>query len=301
MPLAIVSRAPAPTFRHGRYDHRVSDDLGADGLPTYDGQLSSFHRAFEPELVAMINALPIEPAMQVLDLACGDGFYTRRIADRLGPGGRVIGVDINPAYLDAARRATADYQGGAAIELVAATFDKLPFADATFDVVWCAQSLYSLPDPIDVLRHLARVLEPGGLVAVLENDTMHQVFLPWPVALEIPLRAAELHALARETEHWSKFYVGRRLPAVFATAGFEPLRLATLAFDRQAPFDEPTKVLLQSYLDALRERVSSHLEPDLLAQLATLVDAHSAERLLAQPHLTMSWLNVLALARRPAR
>src|ERR1019366_929898 len=53
-------------------------------LPAYDAQLSGFHRAFEPELQQIVDALPLTPAMKVLDLACGDGFYTRRIADRLG-------------------------------------------------------------------------------------------------------------------------------------------------------------------------------------------------------------------------
>ena len=60
----------------------------SDGLPDYDSQLSAFHRAFEPELASVLGALPLEPGMRVLDLACGDGFYTRRIAERLAAGDR---------------------------------------------------------------------------------------------------------------------------------------------------------------------------------------------------------------------
>jgi ubiquinone/menaquinone biosynthesis C-methylase UbiE len=271
----------------------VTERVDDRGLPAYDAQLSAFHRAFEPELAALVAALPITPAMHVLDLACGDGFYTRRIADRLTDGGRAVGVDVNPAYLEVARHAA----GSAPVELVVAAFDQLPFPDHSFDFVWCAQSLYSLPDPVVVLEHVKRVLRPGGIVAVLENDTMHQVFLPWPVSLEVPLRAAELRALAAETRNWNKFYVGRRLPSVFAAAGLEPLGARTIAIDRQAPFDDATRTLLQSYLDETLERAAPHLDPMHAAKLTALADPTSPQYLLAQPHLALTWLNVLALAR----
>ncbi len=272
----------------------------AHALPDYNKQLSAFHRAFEPELQAVIDQLPLSPAMRVLDLACGDGFYTRRLAERLGPGGAVVAVDLDPAYLEAARAETARYTGPATIELVQASFDRLPFPDGSFDFVWCAQSLYSLPEPVTVLGHVHRVLRPGGIVGVLENDTMHQVFLPWPVTLEIPLRDAELKGLASETGNPSKFYVGRRLPAVFAAAALEPLRVTTIAIDRQAPLEDIERELLQSYLEELIDRVTPHLAPSLLIELARLADRTSDHNILRQPHLTMTWVNVLALGRRPA-
>ena len=270
-------------------------------LPAYESQLSAFHRAFERELVATIAALPLEPTMRVLDLACGDGFYTRRIAERLGRGGSVVGVDLDPAYLEVARTEIRGHSGPAAIELVQAPFDALPFGDGAFDFVWCAQSLYSLPDPVVVLAHVARVLRPGGIAAVLENDTLHQVFLPWPVSLELPLRVAELQGLSAQSANPGKFYVGRRLPAVFAAAGFAPMSVATIAIDRAAPFAEVERELLQGYLAGVVERVTPYLSPPLLEELRELVDPASPRSLVAQPHLTMTWLNVLALARRLPR
>ncbi len=273
----------------------MTEPVDARGLPTYDAQLSAFHRAFAPELAALVKELPIAPPMRVLDLACGDGFYTARIADRLAGDGRVVAVDLNPAYLEAARR---EVGARTNVELVAAPYDALPFPDRSFDFVWCAQSLYSLPDPVHVLEHVKRVLRPGGIVAVLENDTMHQVFLPWPVSIEVPLRAAELRALAAETVNWPKFYVGRRLPSVFAAAGLAPIATRTIAIDRQAPFDAATTSLLQSYLDETASRAEPHLAPDLATRLHALCDPASPDHMLAQPHLALTWLNVLALARR---
>ena len=267
-------------------------------LPEYDAALSDFHRAFEPELAAMLDALPLTPRMRVLDVACGDGFYTRRIAERLGRGGSVTGVDLNLAYLSQARKEAARNTGHAAIKFVAASFDSMPFADDTFDLVWCAQSLYSLPEPRLVLEHLARVVRPGGILAVLENDTMHQVFLPWPVSLELPLRAAELMALTKETRHPSKYYIGRRLPEIIAAAGLQPVEMTTRVVDRQAPLGHAEARLLQAYLDELTARVTPHIEPSLLRELHALVDPQSPEHMLRQPYLTMTWMNVVALGRK---
>ena len=284
------SSAPGgPSERAGASERR---------LPEYDHQLSGFHRAFERELQAIVNALPLSADMRVLDLACGDGFYTRRIAERLGPRGFITGADINLPYLAEARDEASRHRGRAKIDFVVASVDRLPFPDDTFDLVWCAQSLYILPDPVVAISHIGRVLRPSGLVAVLENDTLHQVFLPWPVSLELPLRAAELRSLLERSRNSSKYYIGRRLPAILAAGGLEPLQMTTHAFDRQAPLGETEQQLLLSYLEEVAERVAPYLDAALLEELRQLVDSRSPKHLLGQPHLTMTWLNVLALGRK---
>ena len=278
----------------------VRQGPGSGGsLPEYDKQLSDFHRSFEHELQTIVNELPLSPNMHVLDLACGDGFYTRRIADRLGPGGAITGVDINRAYLFEAGEEASCQSGRTKIDFIAASFDRLPFRDGTFDLVWCAQSLFTLPDPVAAIRHMVRVVRPGGIIAVLENDTLHEVCLPWPVYLELPLRAAELRFFLEESQNSSKYYVGRRLPKVLAEAGLEPLGLTTHAFDRQAPLGEAEKALLQGYLKTVVARVSPYLELELLQELHQLVDPGSPTNMLEQPQLTITWLNVLALGRKP--
>ncbi len=242
----------------------------ASTLPSYEVELAGFHRAFECELQALLRSLPLRPTMKVLDLACGDGFYTRRIADLLGRGGSVTGVDVNRAFLSCARAEARSQTGEAHLDFLEASFDALPFPDETFDFVWCAQNLFSLPSAHAVLRHVARVLRPGGVLAVLENDTMHQVVLPWPVALELSLRAAELKALWDESPDPEKYYIGRRLAAVLAAAQLDPIRTVTLAMDRQAPLGGPERDLLQAYLDGVEQRVAPYLDQAGLHELRQL-------------------------------
>ena len=270
----------------------------APGLPGYEHQLSSFHRAFERELRAIVACLPLRRGMRVLDLACGDGFYTKCMAERLGPGGLVVGADSSLAYLDACRAIGSGGPSQPGSGLVGSQFDLLPFPDGTFDLVWCAQSLYSLPDAVAAVASMARVLRPGGQVAVLENDTLHHVILPWPVALELPLRTAELQAFQAEGRSREGFEVGRRLPAILAAAGLEPLHLTTHAFDRQAPLALPERELLQCYLEDLLRRVAPHVDPALLGELQLLADPGSATFLPRLPNLSMTWLCVLAMGRK---
>jgi len=271
------------------------------GVPGYERQLSRFHGAFEAELGAIVQGLPLRPGMRVLDLACGDGFYTRRLAARLGAGGLVAGADLNLAYLARCRASAASASqppGRAPACFVGAEVDRLPFPDATFDLVWCAQSLYSLPDAVAAVASMARVLRPGGLVAVLENDTLHQVVLPWPVALELSLRAAELRSLQAAGRGAGGAEVGRRLPAILAAAGLTPLPAVTCAFDRQAPLPPAEAALLQGYLEDVLARVAGHVEAPALQELLRLADPRSPEHLLLRPGLTMTWLSVLALGRK---
>lgn len=273
-----------------KYKSRMPEN--SQTIPDYDDQLVGFHEAFEPELITYLKALPLKPGMKVLDFACGDGFYAHRIAAMLGPESSVTGVDINEAYIEKARR------GGKSAKFVVAAFNELPFADETFDFVWCAQSFFSLPEPVAVLKQIHRILKPNGLVGILENDSLHQISLPWPIRLEIPLREAELRSFMDESRHVSKFYVGRRLPSVLASGGFDPIAFTTQTIDRRAPLGEMETLLLKSYLKNLSEQVKPYLEPSLYEALKELTDPSSSKSLLKDKFLTMTWMNVLALGKK---
>jgi ubiquinone/menaquinone biosynthesis C-methylase UbiE len=273
-----------------------------DDLPAYVEQMAAFHQAFQAELQLAVDSIPLSTTAKVLDLACGDGFYTRCFANRLAQGGLAIGVDLSFPYLQLAQRDEAALNAAGNIQapsFVAGEFERLPFAKESFDLVWCAQSLYSLPEPVAALQTMRQFAAPGGMVAVLENDTLHQLLLPWPTRLELALRAAEYQAFRRETGRPGKYYVGRRLPAVFAAAGLEPLSIRTQAIDRQAPLSSAEETFLRGYLRNVAQRVRPLIEDELLEEFESLIDDSSPRYMLAHPQLSFTWLNILAIGRRP--
>ena len=278
-------------------DHEPTDDGGApgEGVPDYEPMLAAYHRAFAAELRATIEALPIREGDRVLDLACGDGAYSAWLAGRVGPAGAVTAVDILPAYLDEARRRAGDAPRGDRVRFAAAEVGNLPFADGAFDLAWCAQSLYSLPDPVESVRALTRVVRPGGAVAVLEDDTLHHVLLPWPVDLELHVRRAELDAFRAEADDPEDFYVGRRLRAVFEAAGLVGYRQHARATVRLAPLGPDDRAFLAAYLRDLRDRVGPRLGRDARAEFETFVAPASAAYILDRPDLVVTCLDHLAL------
>jgi ubiquinone/menaquinone biosynthesis C-methylase UbiE len=270
----------------------------ANSIPAYDGWLGAFHRTYQSELEAIVRGLPLREVRRGLDLACGDGFYTRRLLEQLGDEALLTACDLNRAYLGRARKEVANAKARAGAAFVAAGFDQLPFSSGSLDFVWCAQSLFSLPDPNLALQEIARTLKRGGRVAVLENDSLHQVVLPWPASLELAIRAAELEAHRAESTHADKFYIGRRLPEALAQTGFVSESVTTHAFDRASPLDADQRVLLQGYLDDTAKRAGPHLSAVHRDELHRLIDPGSPEHLLARPNLSFTWLSALALGRK---
>jgi ubiquinone/menaquinone biosynthesis C-methylase UbiE len=261
-------------------------------LPAYASQLDAFHQGFRRELSAMIDSLPLRPGMRVLDVACGSGFYTRLLADRVGPGGMAVGIDSSHEYLQRTPNGRQVYLCGG--------LEALPLRPATFDVLLCAQNLYSLPEPVQALERMKSAIRPGGAIAVLEGDTIHEIILPWPARLELAVRSAEHRALCDETKRPARFYVGRELLAVLAEAGFEPSSLRSQVIDRATPLGDAETFFVHAYLQRLGQRVQPYLDATTYDELRTLIDEQSPEYLLRRPHVTISWMNLIAIARGPS-
>ncbi|HET6379697.1 MAG TPA: ubiquinone/menaquinone biosynthesis methyltransferase [candidate division Zixibacteria bacterium] len=122
---------------------------------------------------AAVAAAELGPGMRVLDVACGTGKLALACAQRVRPGGEVVGLDASLPMLRravrAARRAAA---GPAGMEVrlrwVRGDAMALPFVDGTFDALTIGFGLRNLPDAGAGLREMARVLLPGGRLVVLE-------------------------------------------------------------------------------------------------------------------------------------
>ncbi len=100
---------------------------------------------------------------RILDAGCGDGTFARTLARRRAS---VVGVDADPAMVEAAWRAAAD--AGIEATFVAGELERLPFPDASFDVVIAITVLCFVPEPASAIRELVRVLRPGGRLVLGE-------------------------------------------------------------------------------------------------------------------------------------
>ena len=109
-----------------------------------------------------LRYLPISAGAQVLDAGCGSGSMSRLIA-RAFPDADITGVDLREQYLDFARR-RARSEELQNVQFQFADVFALPFADASFDVVWTKYLLQWLKEPKRALGELRRVTRPGGVV-----------------------------------------------------------------------------------------------------------------------------------------
>src|SRR3954454_16427229 len=107
----------------------------------------------------------LRPGEVVVDLGSGGGLDVFLAAKKVGSTGKAIGIDMTPEMLERAR-ANAKRQGLDNVEFHEATIDKLPLPDASVDCVISNCVINLAPDKDAVLREIARVLKPGGRVAV---------------------------------------------------------------------------------------------------------------------------------------
>lgn len=130
----------------------------------------------------------LKPGETVLDLGSGGGFDCFIAGSKVGPAGKVIGVDMTPDMITKARRNTAAYaarSGLSNVEFRLGEIENLPVADETVDVVISNCVLNLSPDKPRVWREMARVLRPGGRVAVSDLALLR----PLPDSLRHDLEA----------------------------------------------------------------------------------------------------------------
>jgi len=149
----------------------------------------NYEKYFVPAIGAplakdLIRHAALHSGERVLDVACGTGVVARLASEEIGADGMIVGVDVNPAMLEAARSAVPPDKP---IEWCEASAENMPLPDASFDVVTCQMGLQFMPDRHGALREIRRVLAPGGrlilnvpgptppVMAIMEEGLGHHI------------------------------------------------------------------------------------------------------------------------------
>jgi SAM-dependent methyltransferase len=134
----------------------------------WDKAVGAYEQAWQAQLEPahrlMLDMLQARPGEHVLDVACGTGLVSFRLAAQVGPAGTVVGTDISGRMIETAREIAAERGIDNAI-FERADAEVLPFQDVTFDAAACGLGLMYVPDPLKALGEIRRLLKPGGRAA----------------------------------------------------------------------------------------------------------------------------------------
>jgi len=212
----------------------------------YEQYLGRWSRLFVP---AVLAAAEVASGDRVLDVATGPGEAALIALSTVTPTGRVIGADLSPAMLMAARARL----GAGAFQPVAMDGQALAFRDGSFDAVVCQLGLQFFPDPARGLMEFRRVLQAGRCTAVCVLSTPDRAPM-WGVFAEALSRQLPAQ---RDTLHLSfALAEPERLAHLLTMAGFRDVRVqrkarqGTMASfdDYWAPIEAGTGQLPQAYL-----------------------------------------------------
>ena len=162
----------------------------------------------------LLDATDLKPASSAIDLGCGPGGALDLLAERIGADGKVIGVDFDAASV-AGARAFADERELINVEVIQADARHTELPSSSVDVVHARLLLANIPRPDEVVTEMARLVRPGGWVAVLEPDVALRACYPPHPGLE---QLTELLVTVAR-RGGADPCIGRRLPHLFATAG----------------------------------------------------------------------------------
>lgn len=156
----------------------------------------------------------LKPGMNLLDCGCGEGTITVDLAAMVAPG-RTVGIDMARGAIERGRQLARE-RGQTNLRFESGSVYALPFADASFDVVFSHALFEHLTDRRKALQEIWRVLKPGGLVGLRSPDNGAILFEPPDPSIEQFWQL--ITKIRDELSDGSK--VGRQLPTLLHQAGF---------------------------------------------------------------------------------
>jgi SAM-dependent methyltransferase len=192
----------------GKTPRQLAAEAWGEAWELIDLQLS-------PLGLKAIEALSLDPGAVVVDIGCGAGQTLLQLAERVGPGGQVVGVDIAPQLLDIARERTRSLGQVTLVEADAQALD-LPTGGA--DAIFSRFGVMAFEDPAAAFANLRRLLRPAGALAFSCWRPLEQNELDY-----LPLSAAGLEAMVDQTPF--SLADAERIRRTLEAAGFSDIAI----------------------------------------------------------------------------
>jgi demethylmenaquinone methyltransferase/2-methoxy-6-polyprenyl-1,4-benzoquinol methylase len=227
-------------------DIRQINDLIGDN-DSYVQKLLITNPLGEPVLEEIIKSLHLPRGSSGLDAGCGIGLQMLLLAEATAPNGRVTGLDISQKFLNHAEKIAQKAGILKRVSFKRGDVNNQPFDDNTFDWLWSAHCAgYPTGNPGKLMKELARVVKPGGLVAILAYSS--QMLLPGYPMLEARLNATPtgIAPFARNMKPRLHFL---RALGWFQQAGLDNLSVRTFVPCFHAPLSDEIRNGLISLLE----------------------------------------------------
>ncbi|MGE0724426.1 MAG: methyltransferase domain-containing protein [Alphaproteobacteria bacterium] len=241
-PASLLDRVKDAIRAAGFADDAI---LTVDDLAAFD----QFHTRGIEATVDLAALAGVSSEMRVLDVGAGIGGPARHLAARHGC--RVTGVDLTDAFVVVARHLTERMRLAERVSFETADATRLPFADGSFDLVWCQHVVMNIADRPALYREMHRVLRPGGRVATYDVVTGE---------------GGPLHYPAPWAEHPDQSHVisARETARLITEAGLRIERMEdatapVLAMLAKGPPPVPPKLSLATIMESVFvDRISNH-------------------------------------------
>jgi ubiquinone/menaquinone biosynthesis C-methylase UbiE len=239
---------------------------------------------------ALLDRVGLRAGQSAIDLGCGPRGILDMLAERVGPAGRVVGLDADPAHAAMAAEYAARL-GLTGVEIMAADARSTGLSPGSFDLVHARTLLINIPEPAEVVAEMTRLARPGGWVASMESDTQHALCYPPHAGYD---RLCEIFTVTFR-RNGADPWIGRRVPELFRQAGLEDVRVEARA--QLCPPGNSRRTIRLDLVRSMRSQVvGMGLATDAeLDELDAVVRAH-----LDDPHtVLMPGLLFLTWGRKP--
>ncbi len=235
----------------------------------------------EPTLRSAIRAIQLPAGSKGLDAGCGIGLPALLLSDAVGPNGHVTGLDIAPEFLDRAREIVKEAGLLERISFRQGSVDALPFDDDTFDWVWSADCVgYGPWEPLPLLKELARVVKPGGIVAIIAWSSEN--LIPGYPLLEAKLSATSSGIAPFAKGRNPELHFLRTL-GWFRRLGLEAPKAQVFADSACAPLSNELFAALTALFESRWPGVAAELSKEDLDEFHRLCKPESPDFILNHP------------------